>query len=103
MTKEEKVKNKIKEIILNGMNWTGFDDLDSTVSEIYHFKLVTDEDLSDVTMRTWYFDCWDRNGKTCTKEVQATCEEHAVLKFEKINDGELGFDPPYAGYGLYKN
>jgi len=49
----------------------------------------------DVNLRTYSFDCWDMSGKLTTKKVTATCEDHAILKFEKENDGEFGYDPPY--------
>lgn len=48
-----------------------------------------------VTTRLFFFDCWKRDGVLETKEIEATCEEHATLKFEKEFGEDYGFDPPY--------
>ena len=53
------------------------------------------EYLSNVSMVAWVFDCWDMSGRLTTKKIQATCEEHAILKFEKKHKGEYGYDRPY--------
>ncbi len=49
-----------------------------------------------VSMSTWVFDCWDMSGALTTKKIQATCEEHAILKFEKKYNGDYGYDRPYS-------
>lgn len=51
--------------------------------------------ISVVTTRLFFFDCWKGDGKLETKEIEATCEEHAILKFEKEFGEDYGFDPPY--------
>lgn len=52
--------------------------------------------LHDVSQRTYFFDCWRKDGVLHCKEIVATCEEHAILKFEKKFD-DYGYDPPYVG------
>ena len=49
-----------------------------------------------VSQRTYFFDCWNVGGKTFTKEIKASCKEHAILKFEKEYDS-FGYDEPYVG------
>lgn len=50
--------------------------------------------FNETRLRTFCFDCWKMNGNMETKEIHATCEEHAILKFEKENE-DYGYDPPY--------
>lgn len=62
-----------------------------------HLQKSTEQALTMpvVTTRLFFFDCWKRDGKLETKEIEATCEEHAILKFEKEFGEDYGFDPPY--------
>ena len=60
-------------------------------------KLVNKtNDIHDVSQRTYFFDCWRKDGVLHCKEIVATCEEYAILKFEKEFD-DYGYDPPYVG------
>jgi len=51
--------------------------------------------LPVVTTRLFCFDCWKRDGILDCKEIEATCEEHAILKFEKEFGEDYAYDPPY--------
>ena len=51
--------------------------------------------IHHVSSRTYFFECWDNTGKLSNKEIQATCEEHAILKFEKRYEDVYGYNPPY--------
>lgn len=44
--------------------------------------------------QAWYFDCWNKSRVMETKVIEATCEEHAILKFEKEFE-DYAYDPPY--------
>ena len=49
---------------------------------------------SDVELKTYFFDCWDRNGKTFTKEITELNKENAKIMFE-YRYPDYGYDEPY--------
>ena len=79
------LREKIKEILIKHYH---FVDCDDVADELLNLHIVS--------QRTYFFDCWNVGGKTFTKEIKATCKEHAILKFEKEYDS-FGYDEPYVG------
>jgi len=45
-------------------------------------------------IKTYWFDCWDRNGKSDSKSVVALTSEQAKIIFEHRYP-DLGYDEPY--------
>ncbi|GAG99989.1 unnamed protein product, partial [marine sediment metagenome] len=93
-------KQTAEKIITALTNRSGFNDLWYNLDEDIQTE-ITDEivnilPIHDVSQRTYFFDCWKMNGVMDCKEIVATCEEHAILKFEKEFD-DYGYDPPYVG------
>jgi len=43
---------------------------------------------------TFWFDCWNRKGKTFSKDIQAECPEDAKIIFEARHPN-LAFDEPF--------
>ncbi len=50
--------------------------------------------IQRVSKRFWYFDCWDRKGKTTSRQIEALNAENAEIIF-KARYPDLGYDPPY--------
>ena len=81
---------------------TGFDayvdnDLRPKIYMEYYVEWLEEQlTIPVVTTRLFFFDCWKRDGVLETKEIEATCEEHATLKFEKEFGEDYGFDSPYS-------
>ena len=48
----------------------------------------------DCEIKTYFFDCWDRKGKTCSKEIVALTADQAEIIFESQYPN-LGYDKPY--------
>ena len=72
-------------------------DIDSTKQKLEEYEAIKEAlSIHNVSQRTYFFDCWNVGGKTFTKEIEATCKEHAILKFEKEYDS-FGYDEPYVG------
>jgi len=45
-------------------------------------------------IKTYWFDCWDRKGKTDSKQITALSAEQAKIIFEHLFPN-LGYDEPY--------
>ena len=61
----------------------------------FGYWLVNNCIMPDVSTRFYYFDCWDKTGKLQCKTIKATCEEHAILLFEKEFGETHRYEPPY--------
>jgi len=48
----------------------------------------------NVEYKTYFFDCWKKDGVLDTIEIEAACEEHARLKFEREYP-DHAYDDPY--------
>ena len=90
--------NKLREEYCkeNGMNWIKPENTRAKDYVIWLEKRIKALTIPVVTTRLFFFDCWKRDGILETKEIEATCEEHATLKFEKEFGEDYGFDPPYS-------
>ena len=62
--------------------------LDIVLSEVKKLN------ISVVSKRFWYFDCWDRKGNTSSRQIEALNAENAEIIF-KYRYPDLGYDPPY--------
>lgn len=63
--------------------------------EAKHFVSIYLSKEPSIQQKThWYFDCWDRGGKTQTITIEALNKENAKIIFESKHD-ELSYDDPY--------
>jgi len=49
---------------------------------------------SEVELKTYFFDCWDRHGNTDTKTINALNIDNAQIIF-KAKYPDYGYDEPY--------
>lgn len=86
--------NEIAEVLNDTNGVTNVEWVKNNVNELQ--KIVKEKcNLPVVTTRLFFFDCWKRDGILDCKEIEATCEEHATLKFEKEFGEDYAYDPPY--------
>jgi hypothetical protein len=92
MSAEQQLEKEIREaiIFLREHNHT-------IPSETLEFmKIASLERLDDSkTVKTYWFDCWDRKGKSFSKPIQSTNLGDAKIIFE-VKYPDLGYDEPYS-------
>jgi hypothetical protein len=91
MSAEQQVKKEIIEavIFLREKNHT-------IPSETIEFMKQASLEKLNATkvLKTYCFDCWDRNGKTFSKQIHSVSAEDAKILFE-VKYPDLGYDEPF--------